>query len=266
MAFHPALEISKDFLTASQSQTYVEQAIGAQSLKAIFLKEVTVIGERTQMHDAFRLHQRADAVLFQSQLPVAPSGNILEVLQGRVAGLRIVQAGPNEFRVFIRGQQGEPLYLLDGMPIDGNSLMAINQFDINRIEILKNVGSAAIYGGRAANGVIAFYTRTGVDYQYVERLPGRYIIIHRAGGYSKVREFYSPQYGESDPANPFPDLRSTLYWAPSVQTDENGMAVLSFFAADRSTSYRAVVEGVSPEGITGRSELTFGVKRSEVSP
>jgi TonB-dependent SusC/RagA subfamily outer membrane receptor len=152
------------------------------------------------------------------------------------------------------------------MPINENSILALNPFDIGRIEILKSAASASIYGGRAGNGVIALYTRTGTDYQYMESLPGRYIIIHRAGGYSKVREFYSPQYGESDPAHQFPDLRTTLYWNPSVQTDEKGIAVLSFFAADRNTSYRAVVEGVSPDGFTGRSEMNFGVKREEVSP
>jgi hypothetical protein len=53
LAFHPASGISQDFLTASQNQTYVEQAISAQSLKAIFLKDVIVTGVKVVTQDAF---------------------------------------------------------------------------------------------------------------------------------------------------------------------------------------------------------------------
>jgi hypothetical protein len=265
VAFHPSSEMNKDFYTVSQNQKHVERAIGVQSLNTIYLKEVIVMDERIEMPDAFRLHQSADVILYPSDIPIAPSGNILEVIQGRVAGVNIVRTGPNEFHAIIRGQ-GPPLYLLDGIPIHENTLMSINQLDIARIEILKNVASSAIYGGRAGNGVIALYTRTNAGYRYVERLPGRYIIIHRAGGFSKVREFYSPNYSESDLAHQFPDMRTTVYWNPSVQTDEKGRSVVTFFTADRSTTYRAIVEGVSADGVAGRKEVTFSVKPRDAKP
>jgi uncharacterized protein YfaS (alpha-2-macroglobulin family) len=54
-------------------------------------------------------------------------------------------------------------------------------------------------------------------------------------------------------------LRTTLYWNPSVKTNAQGKATITFYTADRSTTYRAIAEGISDDGKPGRGVATFGV-------
>ena len=248
----------KDFLLASnQQRASVAANRNNYTLRSILLSNVEVKGEK-DMVVPFKLHDKADVVINRRELPIAPSGNIIESLQGRVAGLQVYRTGQNQFRASIRGQQNSPLYLIDGMPIAESALTGISQFDISRIEILKNAASASIYGGRASGGVIALFTdRNGDESKEVE--PGKYIIIHQAKGYTKVREFYSPKYDGQTPSGNEPDLRTTLYWNPSVKTDAQGKATVTFYTADRTTTYRAIAEGISDEGKPGRGVATFGV-------
>lgn len=54
----------------------------------------------------------------------------------------------------------DPLYIVDGMPVDGG-INYLNPVDIQSVEVLKDAASAAIYGARAANGVILITTKSG---------------------------------------------------------------------------------------------------------
>ncbi|MBX0335422.1 TonB-dependent receptor plug domain-containing protein [Pontibacter sp. HSC-14F20] len=256
---------SPDLLTASKVEMAAADEVNTElTLKGILLKDVEIQGE-ADMVQPFKLHREADAVIDVKELPVAPSGNVIESLQGRVAGVQVYRAGPGDFRVRIRGSNTAPLYLIDGLPVKEGFTSHMNQFNISRIEILKGPASASLYGGRASGGVIALYTRQGNEaMQEVE--PGKYIIIHRAQGYSKVREFYSPTYDGKSPTSREPDLRTTLYWNPNVQTDAAGKATVSFYAADRNTTYRAIMEGISDAGRPGRGITTFDVSLGRANP
>ncbi len=231
--------------------------VGAMELGEILLEEVVVEG-RAEIHEPFRLHKRADVTLERRQLPVAPSGNIMEALQGRVAGLQVTQTGFNEFRAIIRGQ-GTPLYLLDGMPIDERTVSSLNQFDIARIEILKSPGTVGIYGGRGAGGVIALFTERGASLQE-EPEPGKHLVTHRATGYTKTRSFYAPKYESPDSDYyDLPDLRSTVYWNPHMMVTNEGKARITFYTSDAVGDYKVVLEGVSSEGRPLHATHTFQV-------
>jgi len=69
-----------------------------------------------------------------------------------------------ESKVRIRGigtvNNSDPLYIVDGMPVDGG-INYLNPVDIQSVEVLKDAASAAIYGARAANGVILITTKSG---------------------------------------------------------------------------------------------------------
>ncbi|MDN3689808.1 TonB-dependent receptor plug domain-containing protein [Cyclobacterium jeungdonense] len=233
----------------------IETDINSLELGELLLEEVIVEG-RAEISRPFTLHRNADVVIEANQLPTAPSGNILEVLQGRVAGLQVFRSGPNQFSAVIRGQ-GTPLYLLDGVPVDESMLQSINQYDISRIEILKSPGNVGIYGGRGSGGVIALFTQRGPT-EMEDPETGDHIIIQRVGGFSKTRQFYSPKYGENTRSET-PDFRSTIYWNPNVVTNENGIAKVNFFTADRSTLYRVIAEGISEKGKVGQAELMLEV-------
>lgn len=119
-------------------------------------------------------------------LPVASNTSIAHMLSGRAAGVSVVQnsAQPGGgVEMLIRGAASTgagnaPLYIIDGFPVSGgsvepaadnrysnfgsrNPLNSINPNDIASIEILKDASSTAIYGARAANGVIIITTRKG---------------------------------------------------------------------------------------------------------
>jgi TonB-dependent SusC/RagA subfamily outer membrane receptor len=97
----------------------------------------------------------------------APGESLEEVLQGRVAGVTVTRTADGGIAVRIRGQtslmgSNEPLYVLDGLPIQpgpNGSLSGINPYDIESIEVLKDAISTAMYGARGANGVIVIKTK-----------------------------------------------------------------------------------------------------------
>ena len=101
------------------------------------------------------------------QLNNTKPSRVEDVLKGKVSGVQITQSSGqpgSDSKVRIRGigtvNNSEPLYIVDGMPVDGG-INYLNPVDIQSIEILKDASSAAIYGARAANGVVLVTTKNG---------------------------------------------------------------------------------------------------------
>ena len=91
-----------------------------------------------------------------------------DALKGMAAGVQVTSASGqpgSKSMIRIRGNgtinNNEPLYIIDGMPTDQNGLEAVNPSDIESIEVLKDAASGAIYGARAANGVVLITTKKG---------------------------------------------------------------------------------------------------------
>jgi len=103
------------------------------------------------------------------ELKAIQSSNALQSLTGRIAGVNISQntgAPGSAMSIRIRGinsiQGGnEPLYVIDGFPTNQSMLLALNNSDIESIEVLKDASSTAIYGSRGANGVVLITTKQG---------------------------------------------------------------------------------------------------------
>jgi TonB-dependent SusC/RagA subfamily outer membrane receptor len=99
-------------------------------------------------------------------------GRAEELLAGRFPGVDVYRA-PGGISIRIRGASSvygssEPLYVVDGMPIEpgpGGALVGINPADIEKIEVLKDAGSTAQWGVRGANGVIVIKTKRGPSKQ-----------------------------------------------------------------------------------------------------
>ena len=96
----------------------------------------------------------------------APNEPIEKVLQGRISGVVVGTAADGGLTVQIRGQhyrEGDgPLYILDGMAITpgpSGSLSGVSPYDIESIKVLKDPTDLAMYGSRAANGVIVIKTK-----------------------------------------------------------------------------------------------------------
>lgn len=101
------------------------------------------------------------------------SGNAMDALQGRVAGLTIEKSGDPSgasSRILIRGVSTlgntDPLYVIDGVPVTRPEVFAsLNPSVIESIQVLKDASASSIYGSRAANGVIIVTTKNSVKGQ-----------------------------------------------------------------------------------------------------
>ena len=103
------------------------------------------------------------------ELTNRPSANVGDALQGKVAGLQVFNTSgepQSSVSVQLRGTSSlnlstAPLYILDGVPVSSSVFNDINPQDIETIAVLKDASSTAIYGSRAANGVIYISTKKG---------------------------------------------------------------------------------------------------------
>ncbi|MFZ9386484.1 MAG: SusC/RagA family TonB-linked outer membrane protein [Chitinophagaceae bacterium] len=167
---------------SSVDMSPVEYAIGnATVINAVMkaedrtMSEVVVVGYGTQQKKAFTgSASKVDAKEFANLM--TPS--IDKQLAGRAAGVQVTNTSGlvnQPARIFIRGvnsisQDASPLFVVDGIPIiDGNlaattnsnALGDINPADIENIEVLKDGSATAIYGSRAAGGVVMITTKKG---------------------------------------------------------------------------------------------------------
>jgi TonB-linked SusC/RagA family outer membrane protein len=135
------------------------------------LDEVVVVGYGT-----VRKRDLTGAIsrISQDDIKNSSQGNILGRMQGRVAGVSINNIGGSEpgggVSVQVRGistfRDIDPLYIVDGIPVP--NLNVINPNEIESLEVLKDASSSAIYGSRAAHGVVLVTTKKGrSDHQLI---------------------------------------------------------------------------------------------------
>ncbi|MFM8450854.1 MAG: SusC/RagA family TonB-linked outer membrane protein [Haliscomenobacter sp.] len=162
------------------NQTYFDIVLEAEDLR---LDEVIVVGYGVQRSSQVT---GAIASLKGSDIQNQPVSNLANSMQGRVAGLQVMQASGTPgagLLVNVRGNNA-PLYVVDGIPLlsesnsglstsfdlqgepvgSGQTLSSVsdvNPNDIESIEVLKDASAAAIYGARGANGVILITTKRG---------------------------------------------------------------------------------------------------------
>ena len=99
-----------------------------------------------------------------------PNASFIQTLQAQVPGLNIStgsgQPGSANTTILLRGPGSingstEPLFIIDGVPMNNSSFRSINPNDIENVTVLKDAGATAIYGNRGANGVIVVTTKRG---------------------------------------------------------------------------------------------------------
>lgn len=211
----------------------------------------TIINEAIEDFDKLTLYSFPDARLFVDSLPGTQGASLFDLLR-KVAGVQVIGSYPNQSAV-IRGPRSfsgsnEPMYILDGGPVDREHISYMRANQVVFVDVLKGP-KAAIYGSRGANGVIAIYTpgtlRIPPEPQTVPNVDGFTIT-----GFSKVREFYSPDYGmpsDSD-VHQKPDFRTTLHWEPFVALEGEQSKSVSFYTGDNLGLYIIGVEGLTTDG------------------
>ena len=252
---YPTKSIWPEGLAASVRKRNLMQELNAapidKELEGITVEAETLQEEQTQ---ARKIYGEGDAVIKPEDIPGGQGFiNIFQLIQGRVAGVRVTFDGFNA-TVLIRGvgslQAGvEPMYMLNNVPVDANTLAQISPRDVESVEVFKDPARTAIFGSQGGNGVIAVYTKSGASTVY-SSVGGT--LVTKYSGYSTPRVFYSPKYEENSSANSMPDQRATLYWNPQIATDREGKASLSYYNSETATRHLLILEGIDQRGRLGR--------------
>src|SRR5690554_1040610 len=193
------------------------------------LEEVVIIGYGTvQKSDLTGSVGRVE----MEDLIKAPVASFTDALAGRVAGVRVSgtdgQPGA-EMNIVIRGagsltQSTSPLFVIDGFPIEDFDPTTLNPEDIESMTILKDASSTAVYGSRAANGVILIQTKRGIVGKPVVSWNSSYGIQQNPKKMEMMSPYEFVKYQS--------ELNPTSFNTPA------------YFANDRTLDYYRNVEGI----------------------
>lgn len=156
---------------STQEITYSGQA----TLTIVMQEEM--IGVEEVVVTAFGINREKKQLSYSTQqvegerLSATGNSDVMKGLQGKVAGVTVrqVNGSPGTApKVTIRGSSSikgdnDPLYIVDGFPVDGSISLDLDPNEIENISVLKGATAAALYGLRASNGVILISTRRGRD-------------------------------------------------------------------------------------------------------
>lgn len=206
----------------------------------INLDEFTVNAETKTSSSGYYYSGMADNTIDAASLDKHPGMRILDIIS-MMPGVMV--SGQS---VTVRGASQNALFVVDGIETESiEDIEYLSSSDVEEIALFKGP-SASIFGLRGGNGVIAITLKKGVTVQSVT--PASLAHISPLG-YQKPVEFYVPKYEVDSILNqPKSDLRTTIFWAPKVQTDEQGKIHLGFFTADKANNYNVELEGVTDKG------------------
>lgn len=215
------------------------------------MNEVVVVGYGVQKRSVVT---GAISSIKARDLENVPSNRIEQALQGRVSGVTIAQSSGQPgsgSTIRIRGTTtfgdggNNPLWVVDGVVVDQGGIGYINQSDIESIEVLKDAASAAIYGTRAATGVILVTTKKG-----------------KAG---KFTVSYNGFYGASSPARKLDLLNASQYAAVMNERSVNDGGNLVFpdpNALGAGTDWQSAIFNNSAKRYSHEISLSGGTDKS----
>ncbi len=234
-----------------------------------FLQEVVVIGYGTQ-----KLAEVTTAIASVKPEDFISGAvrNVGEAIRGKVAGLSVTTASGNpnaETELRLRGitsivGSSSPLVLIDGYP---GSLDAVSQNDIESIEVLKDASAAAIYGTRAANGVILITTKKvkGIMAPLLE-----YSAYYAGGQFSKKLDFQNAQsvrnqISQGNIAAGYDEGYDTDWLGEVTQTPHAFFNNLTFRSGTEKSNYVANMSFRDEVGVMKKSGRREYIGRVEIN-
>jgi TonB-dependent SusC/RagA subfamily outer membrane receptor len=209
--------VTQDVPISNRTSLNVTLATDVQALS-----EVVVIGYQTVRKQDLT---GAVSVVNPATANRIASNSVVESIQGLAPGVTVRTSGaPGQMaRVEIRGAASfantDPLYVIDGMIADANT--TINQNDIESIQVLKDASAAAIYGSRAANGVIIITTKQGKEGPARVGFTARYGLqsIPKRWDLMNANEFAAMQRTQYENAGQTPPPSVGSNFNPAIDTD-----------------------------------------------
>lgn len=192
---------------------------------------------------------------------------LLDCLQALAAGMTFQDGNFYVFRDYSAGKRIPVQVFLRGVPVEASYLLNIDPKTVESVEIFLKDDLGLVNSTYNTDGAIVINTKKApegkkISYQQLKQLIGsKNEVSFYPQGYEAVRTFYLPRYSVPRDQQPTaPDLRTTIYWNPNVQTDKNGDANLEFYNADGQGVYKVTIEGLDKDGNLGRQVYRYNVQ------
>ena len=143
-----------------------------------------------------------------------------------------------------RTYEDDPLYVIDGfMSRNTAFFISLKPENVISIKIINNPNKLAQFGRLGANGIIFVETKKR-EYSSSVLKANTFPVV----GLSRPANYNMVSYSNANSNYRVPDMRSTLYWNPSLETDKTGRAEVNFFASDDIGPVRILVQGLTKDG------------------
>ncbi len=233
------------------------------------LEEIVVIGYGRQKK---KVVTGAVSSVSNEEIKATPILRVEQALQGRTPGVQVTnQSGQpgDEPTVRIRGLgttgNARPLYIVDGLPVGG--IDYLNPGDIESIDVLKDAASAAIYGARAANGVVLITTKSGKKGKLNVGYDGYYGIQNatnslemlNAEEYKLIMNEGARNAGLSEPFDPLEISQHDTDWQDALFVENAPMQShqLSVSGGNDKSTFASSLSYFAQDGIIGGEKSHF---------
>ena len=213
-------------------------------MRNVFLEEVVVTAKKREVPQTPYEGMIGGMTLKRKDIEDTPMIDLRTFIRSRFPGIYFEGGTPCYRQKPVRIILNE--FPIQDSVMEGRMLGILNLRDIEQIDFNRDQAAGLAWFPMTGAYFIAITLRK--DIPISEGLPKNIGFI-RLLGYQKPAAFYSPKYETmQQQENPMPDLRTTLYWNPKVQTDEQGNASVEFYTADSEAPFSVVVEGITDDG------------------
>ena len=155
--------------------------------------------------------------------------------------------------------QNESLVLLDGVPIfDVDKIMAFSPLKVQKLDVMTR---KYFLGTFTFEGIVSYTTYKG-DLGGFELDPRAMVLDYQ--GLQLQKEFFSPRYETpSEVESRLADRRNLLFWASDIKLSGTESQFVEFYSSDEPGIYKAVIQGIDSNGITGKATTSFEIKAPE---
>ncbi len=252
------------------------------------LKEVNITARKT-IKGSQNLNGtgNADIIIDEKELEKAGKKSFLQLLEEKIKGFRVgsyivfnhdPKIIDNTYYWYFIGEKWA-IIIVDGLRLtDLIRLSDVNDLTTylksHTAEDIK--GIEVNYSGKYTSNYLRRYFPSGIDptvlnYAFIEittrsghgpfidNTPGMF--LYKPLALSLPKQFYKPKYTVKDTTKYPEDFRSTITWEPNIITDKNGMATVSFYAADQPSTYTFILNGSDVNGNLGFKTGQISIKK-----
>ena len=240
----------EDYLLNTRDQYYMEGG-----MRVYNLKEVVVTGSRKKASSESIYTGGINTYTIEGDRLEGFGAQTAFDAVTRLPGISVT----NGNEIHIRNNPEQPVIVVDDVVYedDNDILTMIQTSDMSSLSLLRGA-DAAILGSRGSAGAIVITLKDGKD---IPARPAQGIITCTPLGYSDSVEFYHPTYDTPEKKNDQrSDLRSTIYWNPTLQLDANGKATIEYYTPDSTAPEDIIIEGVDKNGKICRTIQTINKK------